>query len=369
MTDGILVKDIKVGARDFNGNEITAVYGGVSTLYAVYSAAGHIFIQFADDNYEGANQRAALCSLASLRSQVDTRIDRLRTRTFPLLFAGFQKRAEEQTIRKADEHERALARFLLMALQGDVQGASTQLAELRDEINEDRSSEIRSWHVLYAALATLATITICWVFSTNWFNEYIHNFAAYEPKYWNAAGIGAIGAFFSIALQIRGRAVPVDLQTWDNISDAMLRIFIGSTSAVMLHALIIGGVVSLQIGNAPVVIAANEEARLGWQVVLAFTAGFTERLVSDFINGFSLTRKGTNSGAATPVAGSTAKNERDIAATRVASPGAVQTAKQTSNVSPNTLHDPDLPNRIEADELENAEKLIGGKLDPMQELG
>ena len=362
--NGNLVADIKVGKSDFNGNQITALYGGVSNLYAVYRADNHVFIHYADDDMQGANQRAALTPLAMLRSEVESGIDRLRSREYLFLREGAKVKAKAKAERKASELEWRLARILLMALQGDDQGALAQLTALRDEMNEDRASEIRSWHLLYAALATLATILLCWLLSAGWFNRLIHDFGDYTPEYWNAAAIGALGALFSIALQIRARAMPVDLQKWDNICDAILRIFIGAASAIVLHALFFGGLVSLQIGGEPIQLGTSHISEIARQVVLAFTAGFTERLVADFVGGFTLSRAA--SGQAQPPnvsASDPSKTERDVAR---GTPPKPQSGTAPSTSPKDVPHDPNVPNRIEADDLDDAATLIGGKLDPME---
>lgn len=361
---GTLVEDIKVGKIDFNGNSITALYGGVSKLYAVYRADSHIFVHFADNDAQGANQRAALTPLAMLRSEVEAAIDRLRSANYRLLCKSDEERAKAKAERKAAEHEWRLARVLLMALQGDDTGALAQLTVLRDELNDDRASEIRSWHLFYAALATIVIVLLCWLFSSGWFNHLVHDFGAYTPDYWTAAAIGGLGALFSIALQVRARAVPVDLRKWDNICDAILRVFIGAISAVVLHALFFGGLVSLQIGGASIKAATGIGAEIAWRLVLAFTAGFTERLVADFLGGFTLGRTASSQAqpSAQPSSGA-AKTELDVARGSATKP---EDHKPTAASVRDIPHDPDIPNRIEVDDFEGAATLIGGKLDPME---
>ena len=198
----------------------------------------------------------------------------------------------------------------------------------------------------------------------HWFSKTIHDFTKYQPDYTRAASVGALGALFSIALQLRSRSMPVDLQQWDNICDALLRIFIGATSAVILYALFFGGLVSLQFGDAAIVLNTDEKSKIARQIVLAFTAGFTERLVADFVAGFTLGRV-SNQPAPTPVAPATdaVRTERDVARGAAANTGGGPTPAPTRRDLP---HDPNVPNRIEADDLEDAAALIGGKLDPME---
>jgi hypothetical protein len=359
-----LVADIKVGSNDFNGNQIQTVYGAVSKLYAVYRAADRVYVHFADDPTQGANQRAALSPLAILRSEVEARIERIRSREYRFRSEAIKAVLKASAYSRAGAIESRLARILLTALQGDDKGALAQLTALRDEMNEKRASEIRSWHLFYAALATLATIGLCWGLSAPWFNETIHDFGDYSPEYWNASAIGAIGALFSIALQLRARAVPVDLQSWDNFCDAILRIFIGAVSATILYALFFGGLVSLQIGGEPLQLAATPKADLACRVVLAFTAGFTERLVADFVGGFTLA-KAAKPPTPTPNASAAeaSRNEYDVAR------GTIQQAKAQATPAADVrslTHDPNVPNRIEADDIADVAKIIGGKLDPME---
>ena len=96
-------------------------------------------------------------------------------------------------------------------------------------LTEDRASDTRTWYLLWAATATFATIILAWIIGSSWFvNAFgIPKIGDGWPKYWNAAAVGALGALFSIALQLRAREVRVDTQPWDNISDAVLRVFVG----------------------------------------------------------------------------------------------------------------------------------------------
>ena len=358
---GNLVAEIKVGKDDLNGNKIDVVYGAVSTLYAVYRAGHHVFVQFADDNTQGANQRAALRPLAILRSEVESSVARLRARGETGLFRTQRTRARAE--RKASESEWRLARILLTALQGDDQGALGQLTAMRDDLNEDHASEIRSWHLVYAAFATLGAILLSWGLASTWCKEHFHDFGAYTPDYWNAGAIGAIGALFSIALQLRARAMPVDMQFWDNFCDAILRIFIGAVSGTILYALFFGGLVSIQIGGAAVDLANDEVVKLAWQVVLPFIAGFTERLVADFVSGIALAKASTPPATPAAAPANPDKTEHNIAQgntpPNVAAPA-------TPKLPAPPAHDPSVPNRFEADDIADVAKIIGGKLDPME---
>ena len=58
----------------------------------------------------------------------------------------------------------------------------------------------------------MVMILIARLLASDWFNGAFGPFdPTISPLYWNAAAIGALGALFSIALQIRSREVPIDL--------------------------------------------------------------------------------------------------------------------------------------------------------------
>lgn len=94
------------------------------------------------------------------------------------------------------------------------------------------------------------------------------------------ASVGAIGAFFSVATRIRNRdnpAISIELGAQDIVLDASTRIIVGAISAIILCQLIKLNIVSLKIGDA---------AKMnGWhgEIIFAFVAGFSERLVSDYL--------------------------------------------------------------------------------------
>jgi membrane protein YdbS with pleckstrin-like domain len=162
-------------------------------------------------------------------------------------------------------------------LQGDVASAQLQLLAIKTEIVDIRTSVARSRYVIVAALTTLVAIAIFTVMMTSLFARFPDYDTGADP-FWAAAAIGAVGAWFSIALAIRGRTVHTDLQTRDNDVDAVLRVMIGVISAVVLLALLRMGLVSFVINNKPVSLAKGDGL-----IVVAFAAGFSERLVSDFL--------------------------------------------------------------------------------------
>ncbi|PZQ59010.1 MAG: hypothetical protein DI544_12565 [Sphingomonas taxi] len=91
---------------------------------------------------------------------------------------------------------------------------------------------------------------------------------------WRGFAAGAVGAFFSIALAIKSRAVLTDLLPTTNIMDAALRIVIGAIGGAVLIALIVGEVVRFELVPQTSVLFA---------IIAGFFAGFSERLVPDLL--------------------------------------------------------------------------------------
>lgn len=329
------VEDITKGAVDSTGFEILAVYAKVSGRYAVYRTVDQVMIQFADDDSEGVNQRAALAPLASLRSEVSGRITALRS----------QGQAYQLT--KAEAFDRRLGFALATALQGDIQSAQAELLSLRSEMDEDRASDIRTRHLVYAAGATAGLILIAMFLSSRWLETAFAQ--GISPQYWNAAGVGALGAFFSISLQIRSRQVPIDLQPWDNLTDAILRIFVGAASAILLVALLFGDLVNFGIAGKSII------EDIHGRTIAAFAAGFAERLVADFLSGLSLSGRApalTAGGVRTPPRGADEMTVAGIAAPAVAGPAA-PTDRRAADSGPADSELLDEPDEEEGESLED----------------
>ena len=333
------VQDIVVGALDFTGSPISHVYAKVTGRYAVYRNTERVMIHFCDEDDEGVNQRAALSVLAAVRGRIAG------------MTVTLQKNPRAYCQSKAEEYDRRVADALVIGLQGDPPQALAELNAIRDDLVEDRASDIRTFHLLAALVAVALFLMASRLLSSQSFDNAFGPFADFADKYWQAAAIGSLGALFSIALQLRAREVPIDIQPWDNRMDAVLRVFVGSASAVLLVALVLGNYVGLSIGTQS--LGAPQGL-----VVVAFVAGFGERLVADFLKGITI---GQRSSAArtpaspAPAAGKVA-NEKDIAQTSAAI--AVTTTRRSEPLS--DLPDPDddeqddgcLENvEIEADDL------------------
>lgn len=289
------VQDVVVGREDFAGLKIVEIYGKVSGRYAVYRNERHVMIHFSDDDAEGINQRSSLTPLLPLRSVIASATSKLCANKSPYQLA------------KAAEYNARLGAALVVALQGDVALAASDLQIIAADLHEDRASDIRTRHILWAAAATAMTVLLASVVASQWFMNAFSGMNADEwPHYWHAASIGAFGALFSISLQLRARQVRVDIQPWDNISDAVLRILVGATSAVILTALLKAAIVDVRFAGQPVATSSP-----GF-VIVAFAGGFAERLVAEFLTTMGL------AGRAQPVrataGGLKVENEQALAA-------------------------------------------------------
>jgi hypothetical protein len=261
------VDDVLVGSRDSSGVEVKTVYSKISTRYAVYRTAERVVVQYADDDSKGVEQRVALAALNCPKGEINGLIDGWRQ----------SKRATE--VSKAKIFDRRVADALITCLQGSSEQALLTLATIKADILEERKSVGRSDYMVAAASTMVALMLVFWLFTTNWFDRNLLPF--YEEGYWRAATMGAIGAVFSISLQIRSRNVPIDLQFRDNLIDSALRVLIGATSGSILYALLAGRLVSFGFGGSGSNINIVENAYVG--IVVPFIGGFAERLVGDFI--------------------------------------------------------------------------------------
>jgi hypothetical protein len=277
------VKDVEVGQMDSTGSEILTVYGKIGGKsggkeggrYAVYRNSRQVMIQFADDDDLGVNQRAALSPIVPLRSQITTMISKLLGDP-----AAYQQE-------KALEYANRLGISLLIALQGNLPLAETVMITIRDDMVEDKASDTRTWHILWATLATLGTVAIATILASSWFVKLFTGLGLDKqawPNCWHAVAGGAMGALFSIALQIRARQVRIDSREWDNISDAVLRILVGATSGALLSALFLGKFIDIKIGETSIADSSGYGT-----LIIAFAGGFTERLVAEFLSKMGLT--------------------------------------------------------------------------------
>lgn len=96
---------------------------------------------------------------------------------------------------------------------------------------------------------------------------------------WRGAAAGAVGAFFSISLAIRGRTILPDLLRVSNLMDAMLRIMIGFIAGAVVMALVLAGIVRLWFAEN-----STDGRTVLLVLITGFIAGFSERLVPDLLD-------------------------------------------------------------------------------------
>lgn len=322
------IRDVKLGDLDSTGAEIIGVYAKVENAYAIYRTEERLLVQFSDDPALGADQRKLLAPLGPLRGGINGLIDGWR-KADPSLsrkwFGWFRSSLEHDMSAKAALFDRRVADALTIALQGGSMEASLILAAAKADILEERTSVARTEYVGVAtAIMVLLILTISGITRLVGADDIIPKDAdrnAIVPidaiganAVGFAAALGALGALFSIALAIRSRELLTDLKSLDNIVDATMRVLIGAISAVLLYCLIAAGYFSFSFGrSSPLQLEA-------WQpglAVIAFVAGFSERLVGNVLSGAALggvsAANRVAEGAAASVAGAQAEaaNERN----------------------------------------------------------
>jgi hypothetical protein len=297
-----LVADIVLHAADMTGAEVRAIYAKVSTKYAVYGTNDRIMVQFADDDVMGVQQREWFRPLAALRSEIDALMDGWDG-------GGFRS-GKARRLAMAEGFKHRVADALVRALQGDPTSAVAGLGLVRDDLVAERVSIGRLEYLLTAlvtALGWIAVLAMVTAAAQGGFKDYIRDHNAYM-----AACLGVLGSLFSIALDIRNRTMLPDLHRRDNLVDAVLRIGIGAFSAVILFALLKSEVVKMSLGNVDLFpgSAADIAAKSAISVLVAFLAGFSERLVGDFLG--SVGKTGLIRSADAPAVPPKAANENGL---------------------------------------------------------
>ncbi len=308
------VDQILIGRMDGSGNQILAVYAKNGAMYAVYRTPERVVVQFADDDKTGDEQRAALAPLNPVRGEINGLVD------------GWRNSPDPDKQSKAKLFDRRVADALVNALQKDP-SASELMNKIKADVLAERTSAARSDYMIVAAITTLTLIAAVWLVTSDWWQ--VH---PVFKNLWPMAGFGALGALFSIALSIRDRSILTDLQSRDNAVDAILRVLIGATSAMILYSLLRAGLVEFNIGAAPgskifdeVCVPRISCTTPGQYVliVVAFIAGFSERLVSQILSQAAVTVGGSSN----PLAGGAAAKSAPPAAPAVAvAPGGAPAA-------------------------------------------
>ena len=260
------VSEVERGKSDSAGIEISDVYARRPPDYAVYRTPERVLIHFADDQEREQAQRTALARLNPIRGEINGLIDDWRTSKNPARKL------------KAMRYDRRVGDALILAFEQDVVSAELLLAQIKKDIIEERTSWARFSYLMFASAAAIVIIAIAATIISDlvW-----AGFPVESWKQWFAAGTGTVGAFFSIAIGIRGRTILTDLRNRDNALDAVLRVVIGAIAATLLVCLMQSKAVTLQIGEAKP--DATDYPQWLYWLIIAFIGGFSERLVPDLL--------------------------------------------------------------------------------------
>ena len=277
VMQGDKVSDIVSGQKDFAGANIETVYSKVSGIYAVYRTAERVMLQFADSEELGKEQRLALSPLNPIRGEINGLLDGWR---------GSSQFNAAEKVSRAKRFDRRTADAFTIAFQGDQAHALELLQGVKADILEERTSTGRAEYLSIATLTALAVFFLFWWLSSP---PTTPNQATRLATFisgnniWLATGMGCLGALFSIAMGIRDRDIKPDLQRRDNIVDAILRVLIGASSAVILFSLIKSGLVTLMLGTTKIDVVDSQNSANHLAIIVAFLAGFSERLVGGFL--------------------------------------------------------------------------------------
>jgi len=275
----LLVCDIKPGALDNTGVKVVRVYSKAEPFFAVYSTVlDSVQVQYADDALTAQRQRQSLSPLGSLRWRIYGLMEHRRGLRFfewvrdraPALSWLFPDRLNQ---RNEDVNVRVAA-ALAEALAGNCK-AVDELQEVYDDLRDKRISAARLSYIAWASMVSMFGIALFLaVRHSHW------PFDEGKQSLWLATASGVVGAFFSIAIAIRGRTVAITLARRDNQIDAILRVTVGAIAAGTLLLILQTNFLSDTGVGGP-----HFSVDTSWQVValIGFAAGFTERLVPDLL--------------------------------------------------------------------------------------
>ena len=260
----MLVADIKINGTDSADARIIDVYKRNPPDYAIYRTEQRVVVCYADDRAVAKTQSALITPLNPVRGEINGLIDGWR--------AGNEK---DQA--KARRYDRRIADALGVAMENDAPGALAVLNTIKTDIVAERTS----WSRFIYLLAALASSAIAILFVWGVLEAFVSRDNSPLWLLWFSLAGGTIGAFFSIAIAIRSRTVLTDLHMRDNVADAMLRVVIGAIAAGVLVTLLRLQVVSISLGSFKLDGTVGD----AWlsALLLAFVAGFSERLVPDLL--------------------------------------------------------------------------------------
>ena len=284
------VEHVHPGRFDFAGNEIACVYAFNPPHYAVYRTGTRVMVHFADAEAEAKIQRSLLANLTPLRGQINSLIDGWHSAT------GLWGRVESGLRKRAMRYDRRVADALVVALENDAVTALSLLAETKNDLISERTSRARIAY-LGVALGLAAGFVLIAALLGSPYAAKLFDFPGAVRAVWIAVAGGTVGAFFSIAIGLKGRTVLIDLQNRDNFADVALRMLIGAIAGGMLLSIMVSGLISSVVDKQQLMLdgpgsAQGDpgQARHVLIFVIGFIAGFFERLVPDLL---SQTKLGT----------------------------------------------------------------------------
>jgi hypothetical protein len=264
-----VVADIRVNRHDSEEREIIEIYGRSSKLFAVYRVkGGDVWVQFADDQSTAAKQRAAVAKLCGMRWDLDKLAD------------GW---------RREQHYHHELAGGLQLALTEEQVNAEGKISHALAALKEERQ---RFGRIYYMGFATITAVALLLLLSLG--SELIMPLQQPQENFWLAGKAGLVGAYFSIALAIRGRTVALDNDWMGNALEGAVRLIIGVIAGGFLLLAFGSGLVTdiLSGGTSP-----TNTIIKGWQhaAVLGFLGGFAERMVPDLLKKTGTTGNETGS--------------------------------------------------------------------------
>ncbi len=308
------VVDIVKNRRDPAGDPIIKVYSYNPPTYAIYRTRDRLIVHYADMDDVKALQRRAVSPLAPMRGQINGLIDGWR-------HAGIRpdggsaeeeietgegdslwwlKPSKSEQFKRACRYDRRVADALITVLDEagtpdsplapksgqTLETAQTLLAQVKNDIIAERTSIARALYIRWALLMVAILLAATGLLASGVL-DWIHAFGEPVDAVWSAVAGGSIGAFFSIAIGLKGREVVIDLQNRENQVDVMLRMLIGAIAGGVLYCLLASDLVSVKfVTQQQIVPIEGREAAYNDIIVflIGFFAGFFERLVPKLLN-------------------------------------------------------------------------------------
>ncbi len=241
------VSEVRFGVLDAAGTPIEAVYTKNDPQYAVYRTSQRVMIHLADDLDERKGQQETLALLNPLRNEINALID------------GWRTSPEHDKEALTRLYDRRIADALTLAMEGDPVSSKALLKSTLDEIGEERQSRGRIEHLFYAAATSGLIVFLVLLAARAWGSKTADFLNKNLDALLFAGAVGAIGALVSIGIAIRERRLTTDLQTRDNVADAVLRVAVGAVGAVLLIAMMRADLIDVDFGNVD--LASRKEAR------------------------------------------------------------------------------------------------------------